>query len=396
MSRRYRYSITALALFCVTAAAFSGCLQRETEPEPLSIRGQRIVVWDAIEPSFPDVPSYQASALAVAEDFAREQGVEVEFKFVTRQDIDLYLSEGKAQDGEEPSLVYSTEWPIMHDEFKDVDKDVDPGRFLDAASSYWTFDGKLFGIPAYIHWFGTAVDTSLVPGDWTPLSDGDTWTDSVAGKIGFWSDSPAFLSSVMDWPEVGWTAEKVVSYLKSVKERWGTVPEDPLAAWQDGAVVALSPVTPHLYKWFNSSSEANMRLFPTVGLLEPARYYYTVPGYVVLGEDFAKTRCATLLGELLAQNLGRWATRVLGSVPARIEDAALYHLESGFSYEERMTFLGQLETCSLAAPTPNQCLMRDEVSKVCGRFLREFLKDDLTDEELMSGIRDVLQRHTKP
>lgn len=390
MSGRYLRSIAILALTCLLAGVCSGCRQGEGEREPLSIRGEKIVVWDAIEPSFSDAPSYQESVIAIVEAFEREQGVEVDLRFVTRREIEQYLADRKAESGEVPSLVHSTEWPTLREEYENVASEADPGNYLDAATVYWTRDGKLYGIPAYIHWFGTAVESSLVTGELVNVLADGTWVASVAGKTGYWHDSQAFLPSALDWGGTGWTPEELVAYLKWVKEQYGAPLEDPLASWQDGVVSALSPVTPQLFRWLNSSGGAKMRFLPVMGSVDSSRFFYTVPGYVVLGGSTAQVRCAALLGQLLAENLGRWAARVLGCVPASVQDIPFYHLESGWSYSERMVFLEQLEACSLTAPTERESLVRLEISRVCQDSLRGFFRGDVSDQELTDQIRDIL------
>lgn len=403
MSGRYLRSIAILALICLFAGVCSACRHGEGEPEPLSIRGEKIVVWDAVEPSFPDSPSYQASVTAIVEAFEQERGVEVDLHFVSRHEIDQYLADGKVESGEAPCLIHSTEWPTLHEKYRDVALEADPDGFLDAATHYWSRDGRLYGIPAYIHWFGTAVESSLVPGELADVVADGTWAAEIAGETGYWHDSQAFLPSALDWDEAGWSPENTVAYLKWVKERYGDPLEDPLAAWQDGVVSALSPVTPHLFRWLNSTGGAKMRFLPVprpedwrangeITGLECAlsQFFYTVPGYGVLGESPAQQRCAALLGQLLAENLGRWAARVLGCVPARVQDTSFYHLESGWSYSERMAFLEQLEACSLVAPTQEESLMRMKVSQVCRDSLSGFFRGDVSEQELMSKIRDIL------
>jgi len=389
MSGKYR-PFAVLLLICLFAFSIAGCVRGEEEPAPLSIEGQKIVVWDAVEPTFPDAPSYQASVAAIVERFEKEHEVDIDLRFMTRQEIDQYLADGKSQSVEAPSLVHSTEWPVFHDAYRDVTQDVDTSAFIDAASHYWTRDGKLYGIPAYIHWFGTAVEASTVAGDLSEVLAEGAWLDVIAGKTGYWYDSQAFLRCVLDWPENGWTPESIVSYLKWVKEHYGSPVEDPLALWQDSVVQALSPVNPFLLRWINTSEGAKMRLLPTAGPNGSSRFYYTVPGYIVLGDSPAERRCAALLGQLLAQNLGRWAVRVLGCVPANVEDMSFYHLECGWSYSDRMTLLEQLESCSLTVPTQRESQVRFKISQTCQDSLKGFFNGDIPEQELIDRIQGIL------
>ena len=84
------------------------------------------------------------------EAFAREHGVEVEVLFQTRSKIEELLS-GNYK-GEEPSLVYSTEWPFVGSGIQDLTDLVSIGDYQDAAITYWTDAGKIMGIPSYVHW----------------------------------------------------------------------------------------------------------------------------------------------------------------------------------------------------------------------------------------------------
>ncbi len=380
-------------------------------------------MWDAIEPQYAGLKVYEESVLAIADAFSKTHGVEVVLHFVTRQEIDDYLA-GQSEEEDPPALVYSTEWPALHETFACVPAYVDPDSYLDAAIAYWEAEGRLLGIPAYIHWIGTAVDASLLAGeqgaaegesDETESEQGEAaggesgdsdepdlrlhnqaWLEQIKGKVGYWHDSPAFLPSVLDWPGVGWAGSLVVQYLDWVKETCGPIREDPLAAWQDEEVRALCPVTPYLQKWLNASGESSMRIFPIAGPFSSPRYYYTVPGYAVLAGEEEKVACAAMLGKELAANLGRWAARALGAIPALADDLPLFHLESDSNYEWRIAVLKELEPALLKAPTAGVAAQRARTEEVVARLSTGYHNGTVSREELEREIDGILATHTRP
>ena len=209
--------------------------------------------------------------------------------------------------------MFSSEWPVIVDVVADISGELERDTFIDPAITYWSRDEQVFGIPAYIQWIGTAART-------LPVGDGTT---------AYWVDSPAFLRAALDRGEAGWNEETLLEYAQWVKGKYGRFRDDPLLAWQQGAVDALYPVTPYLFKWLKTSAqgtEAEISVVPASSPFGSDSFYYTVPAYLVLAENAPEKAAAV---EPASAFRPTWA---VGSKDTRMRTGKRYrraHLQSG-------------------------------------------------------------------
>lgn len=361
-------------------SAASACLPREKQaPKELDLSGTSITVWDVSQPAVAGAPDYSAETARVVAEFEKDHGVKVDLRLVSRQDISLLLA-GKSP-GTGVSLVYSTEWPFVPAGLPGSPGLADPAAYVDSAAAYWTKDGAMLAAPAYVHWV-SAVSTAA-PDKTTPA------TACIPG-------SAAFLKSALDYPSGGWDPDNVVTYLAWVKETYGTPPQDPLAAWQDGAVQTLFPVTPYLYQWLRDSGGRPVTLSPEAGPRNEPGVYYTVPGYLVLAGEEPYRTCAAKLAVVLAANLGRWAARAIGGLPAAMADAAVFQVDSRFSDAERSALIQAVYAGTLRVPAAADFLYAEAIEDTVSEDVSQFLSGKTTEAELSQSIREASQKHTKP
>jgi hypothetical protein len=357
-------------------------------PVKPDLEGVSIVVWDADQPAMPGTPTYRAEATRVVRDFCARYGVTVDLKFVPRQEMSDLLS--GATGGESPALVYSTEWPSLPDSAYDVGPYLGQGDHLGAAVEYWRKDDKTLAIPSYVHWL-CAASRAEMPGE-------DSSPGAVGPKTAYMPDSPGFLRSFLDLPGAGWDSEAIVQFLSWVKGEYGPPGDDPLGAWAEGDARMLWPATPFMLAWMKSVKEGQGEIEP-LPLENPfgePRFYYTVPGYLVLATDGLERECATLLGKELAANLGRWVARAAGGVPSLWKDAVIFNLESSLGYASRTSLLSSLDECRFHAPASQDFLARAAVEKALWPVIGDYLSGKTGEGDLRASIQDILQRHTKP
>lgn len=389
-------AVIFLALFSI---AFSSCVGPRPAPKKLDLSGVSLTVWDALQPRFPGCPEYSEEVSRVIEEFCRETGVKVEFRYAERREA-LEVLSGK-EVSSRPHLMFSTEWPVASECLSDLSGDLDVTDYVDPAGLYWTAGDQFLGIPAYVQWIGTVVrapgDSTGGAGSAATSAATGAATVSVARRTGYWVDSPAFFRAVLDGPGVGWNAESLTRYAKWVKETYGAYCVDPLASWQNGEVDALYPVTPYLYKWLRTSSlGVTVSVVPSASPFEDDSFYYTVPAYLVLTEDDLERASAVELGKRLAANLGRWAARALGCVPALVKDMPIFNLESGFDYEARQLIWQPVAIGTRAAPRAAEFFQTTAMDSVLAAPLTQYVLGEATDQSLEESIRGACVRHTKP
>jgi len=385
-SRGSRAALVVCVLVCAAllSVPLAGCgIGVKEAPQAPDVSGLSITVWDAAQPRVEGVADYRQAATRVAAEFAGRCGLNVDLRFVARQQIaDLLL--GKTA-GERPHLVFTTEWPFAPLDLPGVPELVDEASYLDAAASYWKRDGRILAIPSYIHWIGLVS-----------RGDAPVGTEALRQETAYFADSPAFLRLALDSPGAGWDAEKVASYLAWVKETYGPPPVDPLAAWDEETVQAIFPVTAYLLRWLRERRGELLRLLPLAGPFGEPGFYYTVPGYVVLAAEEPYRSCAADLGRELAANLGRWAARAVGAIPAAVSDLAVFNVESGLSFEERSALIRSVSTCRSRVPATDDYLYRESVVSAVRQDAWDFLSGKTTEAEARRSIREALERYTRP
>lgn len=404
LKKSFRRFLAVVTLFLVVAT-LSSCLGRPEVPEKYDLRSVRLVVWDALQVKFPGYDDYSEEVSRVIQVFCRETGVTVDLRYAERREVlDLLSGAGVAGTIQKPHIVFSGEYPVISPELQDVGDLVDPGLFLDAAANYWTRDGKLLGIPAFVHWTGTAVKCPDISGQ---SAEGETGEDESRGgagavpkpsRTGYWTDSPLFLRCVLDAPGASWDADSVIRYAKWVKDSYGPLQDDPLSAWQYGQVDALYPVNPYLYKWLKvtQAEEVPVTVIPPETPSGESRFHYTVPAYLVLCEDGLEKAAAVELGRRLARSLGRWAARTLGCIPALVNDMSVFNLESGFDYDERMRIWDSVSVGEAAAPLASDYLQTVSLIGALDAPLQSFFSGKATIQSLEELIYEVFSRHTRP
>lgn len=398
--RAFRRRALAVASFFLIITTLSSCLGRPGVPEKYDLKGVRLVVWDALQVKFPGYGDYAEEVSRVIEVFCLETGVTVDLKYAERREVmDLLSGAVPASTAQTPHLVFSGECPVISDNLEDVGDAIDPDLFLDAAANYWTRDGKLLGIPAFIHWTGTALKYRELSGQ---SEDGESLGDSAAvpkpSRTAYWTDSPLFLRCVLDAPGASWDAGSVIQYAEWVRDSYGPPQDDPLSAWQYGQVDALYPVNPYLYKWLKvtQAEDVPVTIVPPDTTFGDTRFYYTVPAYLVLCEGGAEKAAAAELGRRLAASLGRWAARTLGCIPALVEDMPIFNLESGFSYSERRRIWNSVSGGEAVAPLVSDYLQTVSLTGALQGPLQSFFSGKAGIQSLQELIYEAFSRHTRP
>ncbi|MGI6631906.1 MAG: hypothetical protein ACOX5M_02555 [Bacillota bacterium] len=377
-----RLQAIAVPALCVLLFLSAASCSAPRSPQKLDVGETKLIAWDALQPDFPGSPDYEADVSKIIEEFSRETGVAVELKWAERSEA-LAVLVGTADADTRPHLMFSSEWPVIADVVADISGELERDTFIDPAITYWSRDEQVFGIPAYIQWIGTAART-------LPVGDGTT---------AYWVDSPAFLRAALDRGEAGWNEETLLEYAQWVKGKYGRFRDDPLLAWQQGAVDALYPVTPYLFKWLKTSAqgtEAEISVVPASSPFGSDSFYYTVPAYLVLAENAPEKAAAVELGKRLSANLGRWAARTLGCVPASVIDVPIFNLDSGFEYEERQVIWESVSPGLLTAPDAQDFIRTSSIAGVLLPTLEDFLRGEVSSESLEESIRSACLRHTRP
>ena len=369
----------AAILFALLAISWALCAcavgKMDVQPET-GFTGLALVVWDLSQTDIQGAPDYETEVRRIASEFASAHGVEVELRFAGRQEVSDMLLGKTEKEGEEVDLVCTGEWPFIPDAARDLSALCSQDAYVDAASSYWRRDGKLLAVPAYFHWTATAHRPS-------GTADAYLW------------DSPLFLSAALFTGALPPDPDEVVSYLAFVLKDWGEAPRDPFLWWEDGTAKSFYPFTPHLWQRARSK-DSSVTIGPVRRSDAESFYYYTVPAYVVLTQDAAEAACASKLAALLAGNLGRWAARALSCAPALREDASVFNLESGLGFEDRSAMLSSLSALVLTAPSATEHILWESLEEALRGVAKEYLSGDMSEEEARRGIRETLERHTKP
>ena len=165
--------------------------------------------------------------------------------------------------------------------------------------------------------------------------------------------------------------------------------------WAQNQSVALFPVTPHMLKWLRLSEEgSSVAMLPIPGPNGQSGFYFTVPGYAVMATDETEFTCAFELGKILARTRGRWAARAIGGIPCFIQDVPVYHLESGFSREERLDLIAEFEKSGSRILRLDEFLMRGEIRPGITSLIERYLSGKLNKEQLEEGIRSRMRGYT--
>ena len=101
-------------------------------------------------------------------------------------------------------------------------------EYQDASMAYWTDDGKIMGIPSYVHWLCLA----------SKLPESEEFKD----RAGYFLASPGFLDSGLSGLDGGWAVQNVLDYVEWVGSNFGRYVEEPLDRWAQNQSVALFPV----------------------------------------------------------------------------------------------------------------------------------------------------------
>jgi len=369
--------VLKLAL-CLILILLSGCKRLPEVPEKISFEGLKLVVWDVREPHFPGVRPFEDELVRATEEFKKKHNVTIELKLKNREDIkDLLLGKTKEQI---PHLVYSTEWPMTSGFISDVSRNIGINELHDVAVSYWTKNGKLLGIPAYIYWL-------------CPAKRGDAVSDTnLQDKVGYWIDAPGFFRAILDRAAGGWTEKNILHYVTWVKSTFGPFNEDPLDLWDRHSIDVLFPVTCHLFRWLEvSEQDEKVVVMPIPGPFDSSSFYYTVPAYLVLVKDEPYRSCATELGKNLARTRGRWAARAIGGIPAYTHDMPIFNLESGLSHEDRLKVIELLKSSSLQVPKAQDFAAKSNLHLELVNSIRDFLCGKAEMQKLDESIRQSLK-----
>jgi hypothetical protein len=367
--------LRAIVLLLIMVLA-CGCKGPGEPPSELSYKGLSIVVWDAKEPHLPGASPYTELVARAVEAFAREHGVEVEVLFQTRSKIEELLS-GNYK-GEEPSLVYSTEWPFVGSGIQDLTDLVSVGDYQDAAITYWTDAGKIMGIPSYVHWLCLAKRGA------GPVH--------LKDSTGYYLTGPGFLDSGLDGSNSSWTEQSLLDYVEWVKSTFGSYVEEPLDLWIQNEFNALFPVTPHLLKWLRlAQGDGSVQMLPIPGIYGEPRFHFTVPGYVVTAQEDNELRCAVELGKTLASTRGKWAARATGGMPAYIQDMPVFHVESGLTREERLALMSGFENSGCRMGDLSEFLKRTDIRNFAASLIERYLSGRISKGEFEEGIRSGMK-----
>lgn len=389
--------VTASCLLVI--AALPSCLGRAEIPETYDLRSVRLVVWDALQVRFPGHGDYSEELSRVIKAFCLETGVTVDLRYAERREVlDLLTGAGPSGAAQKPHLVFSGEYPVISGDLQDLSDMIDPEVFVDPAAAYWTRDEKLLGIPAFIHWTGTALKHPEILGRSEEGEGLDAPMVPQPERTAYWTGSTAFLRCVLDTPGVSWDADTVIQYAKWVKDSYGPLHDDPLSSWQYGQVDALYPVNPYLYKWLKvtQAEDIPVTIIPPSTPFGDGRFHYTVPAYLVLCEGGAEKAAAAELGRRLAASLGRWAARTLGCIPALADDMSIFNLESGFDYLERRRIWSSVNDGEACAPLVSEYLRTASLAGALYEPLQRFLSGELTLQSLEGLIYEAFSRHTRP
>jgi len=365
-----------------------GCQKRPEALKKPSFEGLEITVADAREPHLPGARPYQDEVTRVVREFEEKHKVKVNLLFLAREEIQRTLIGMERENA--PHLCFSGEWPLAGDTFADVSSGISGEDYHDCALSYWSKDGRVLGIPSYIHWFCLAAR-----GIEEAEHSGENVPQSIRWKTGYWPDTMAFYSSVLD--SVGWDAGHMADYLEWVKDTYGPLIEDPLEAWTKGSVDGLFPVNAYLFIWLRvSQKDQKISILPVPGPFGETGFYYTVPGYVVLTQQEPMRSLAIELGKVLACHRGRWAARAMGGIPACVADMAIFNLESGFSYAERQLLFGISKVSRYTIPSAKEQAERQDILAGLEDLARDYLSGRIERQHLENGILRLLGNHNKP
>lgn len=383
LRRRCLMTLVGAVFFALPFALSSCTLRRQVLPQELSFQGLVLTVWDCMEPSFQGTDAYQTRVKSVVDRFSEEYQVKVEVEFKERREILSFLM-GESQELDPPCLSYSTEWPVISDDAQGLTELLSADDYLDGAATYWMLDGKLMGVPSYVHWVGMAARSSILP------------LTGIPSDSGYWYDSQWFLPSAIEGPGTDYSAASAISYLEYLKSSCKEALSDPLDAWDRGVVSTLFPVTPHLYRWLRTSYEDEVGLSPIPGASGEMRFHCTVPGYMVFSEEEPHRSCALLLAKELAANRGVWVARSIGGVPAAVQDMPVYDLEAGIPEDYRQIIRGLDSQIAQAALTSGEGLRRYKIGQGFGEIVPQFVRGVLTLQDMERSIQDLWESHTTP
>ncbi len=371
-------SEVAAAMVLIVAVLLCGCKTQTPLPYEVPPGDIKIVAWDAKEPHLPGAPPYSELATLVAEDYAKTLGITVDLEFKPRQQIeDLLLGDYQ---GEIPSVVFSTEWPFVGIGTQDLTEMVEADDYLEAAAGFWMYDGRLMGIPAYVHWLCLAKRADL--GNSSP-------------NAGYFIYSPGFLHSALDYGNLDWVPEDICTYVEWVKQTYGLCQEPVLDLWEQGRIGMMYPVTPHLFKWIRlSEKDLDTEMLPIDNPEGTPRFYFSVPGYVVMDGNEQTMKYAVELAKLLAANRGRWAARAIGCIPAYVSDTPLFDLESGFDRDERLKLMSSFLQSQARITDWVTYSRKTHVRLGVNRAIEEYLSGSVSREQFEQRIYDALKSHT--
>jgi hypothetical protein len=382
-----------IVLLIVPTLLFPGCSTAPDKPGPQLAEDTTLLVWDCIQPRFPGTESYTDQIQAIVEKFQETTGIEVTIETVERDTILSYLSSASREEG--PDILFSTEWPLCPSWIKPISLNNSDEPYLDIAIEYWSQEETLKAIPSYIHWLCMALDA-------TNMEDVDVKEDteilsSIKGKIGYFMDSIAFMPSILGITS-GCSGQEYADTLVFLKSNFGEYSEDPLSLWRSGAVKALFPVTPHLFKWLRLSDQQRFVAMTGVFAQEMwGRFLYTVPSYIVnVEEDGPKRDIAISLAKELSSALGKWAARSVGGIPVLVSDLPVFQVESGFSPEERSWLLSGLQAAiPLNSPGQSQENYEHNTTSLV-QITLDFLSGRIDEEKMRQRISEALSTHTNP
>ncbi len=375
-----------IMLFLISAflSVFAGCRFLEKKPSgELPFEGLKLVVWDTVEPSFSRAESYQELIELTVAEFSGKYGAQVDIEFVSREHIFEFLY-GESDVAQPPSVVYSTECPALPKGAEEISSSTCSSDYLDQAVDYWSPQGQLMGVPAYVHWVGKAIRVKRQDGD------------EISSGLGFWPDSQWFLASAIDFPDQGFKPDAAISYLEWLKDTFKDEQEEPLDAWEAGRVDSLWPVTPHMYCWLKSAFEGQVTLGPIENPFDDPRFYCSVPGYIALSHEDPEKSCAILLAKTLARKRGIWAARNIGAIPAAVEDVVIYDLEAPLNQDEKRLIRDCSEKIPSQCLTAQEALRRRQIWQGFARVTEEFLGGAIPSGGLNQRIFELWESHTKP
>ena len=241
-----------------------GCKTQTPLPYEVPPGDIKIVAWMQRNRIFPGHLRLELATL-VAEDYAKTLGITVDLEFKPRQQIeDLLLGIIK---GDSVGGIFHR-MAFVGIGTQDLTEMVEADDYLEAAAGFWMYDGRLMGIPAYVHWLCLAKRADL--GNSSP-------------NAGYFIYSPGFLHSALDYGNLDWVPEDICTYVEWVKQTYGLCQEPVLDLWEQGRIGMMYPVTPHLFKWIRlSEKDLDTEMLPIDNPEGTPRFYFSVPGYVVM------------------------------------------------------------------------------------------------------------------